>query len=1379
MDNEELIQQQSEIVKQGMKRDAEEELKRIQEGNTYNAPNTWIYSDPENKDAQVIDQAETVVQGGELQDTQPTPEQPPMQPNEGGFAQWHKDRELNMNPANWAYMAGFAALDVPFDVIGLVPGLGGIDDTWDEMTKFDSDNANKFRSVASFLMPTVLSVSKYSKFLNATKLTGLTKAAANVGGVGLINGAVATISDYGEDPENRLLTHPDNFKRLAEWYPETFGPQGTYAIPEDLKTIDGTDPEINKLLAAIDETALSGVGDLIGYAINAGKPLLWNIKPLDETSFLWKKKEQLKNLGKEAKSKIIDLDQALKSGLLDENQTIGVAQQKNAVIDTAINSTESAEDYVTRNQRSRQRTIDRKGLDAINGIEDPWQDTFNPNVAQKLAPETKLTAKPEIPGAAAKNTIDVAAQEFGEKSRNSVPTNPITESMRKFGLQLGKSWSLVSDIAQKVKQSGEYIDFQDKFPKGKRSEAVFKIYEKIMKPDTVEGLRELLSDPEYLTRTTLKDEFQKSQNVAWLNPDATEAAAVAISDLLDVYLGKEAIETSARVMSTLGKEISAISKGSVEFGNLMDDATVTKNLMDRIELLESLYGQSKYQAGWNLQNLKWWQRWLKGDAAEQAARTFEEFQEVGVREHQKVKAFRETLMQAKKDHPELVNTLKAAYDYSDGNVDSIIKLNKWAKEQVDPRGLIYSSGDGMNLFAKGAWAVTYNNVLSGLSPLRAAVGNGTALILKPITTFARAGLSSVLSKTSEPWERAIYLHGSMFETTRRAMSDAMTRMAKVHSDPDFMMKAVRKDFVIEEDNAYAIIDDMAEHWQKTGDKASQFYYGWAKFNRSMARMKWMRMGMTGMAGVDAFTDTFMATFNSRLKAYDDVFGQVGKTVDPNQFSQTLKKAEMDNYHRMFDKDGLLTDTAAKNASGEVALNLDDGMSTWLNEGLGKVPALKTLMMFPRTGINQVKMALSYTPIGKIPGFKSKYAKILQAGNDEQLIINALAAHGVDYANTPNAMAIYKQLRDEYEGRMMVGSATAIMGYWYAMSGNIRGNGPANASERQDLMRKGWKPYTVNIGGNWVSYKGIPMVEQMFALVGDLAYNQTALGSNLTTDFLDKLGWTISATYLNNTPLYGIEPFMAVMNGDEAAFKRLAANIARGALPLSGAHGVVANAITQAQKDIYDDATGYLLNTTVGKATLPSQIDHWTGEKINEIDNPLLRIINAASPVKVHGGEEPWRLWLINSGFDDIGILKKKFDSDVEYTAEERQAIGRLMGEDQLWKKVNKMMNEPRWNEELNNLRQVINVPSASAADVKRYKDTLPVYQRLKNILRDSQQRAEDRLAMDPNYKHLDIQGTGRAIVKQKMKKGMVKDAKTQAQTNQERIKEILNKTKNK
>ena len=86
MDNQE---DQKNYFAERLKVMSQEELQRIEEGNTYNAPNTWIHSDPEDIDSQVIDQAETVLQGGEIQDTQPTPDQPPMQPNEGGFAQWH------------------------------------------------------------------------------------------------------------------------------------------------------------------------------------------------------------------------------------------------------------------------------------------------------------------------------------------------------------------------------------------------------------------------------------------------------------------------------------------------------------------------------------------------------------------------------------------------------------------------------------------------------------------------------------------------------------------------------------------------------------------------------------------------------------------------------------------------------------------------------------------------------------------------------------------------------------------------------------------------------------------------------------------------------------------------------------------------------------------------------------------------------------------------------------------------------------------------------------------------------------------------------------------------------------------------------------------
>ena len=134
----------------------------------------------------------------------------------------------------------------------------------------------------------------------------------------------------------------------------------------------------------------------------------------------------------------------------------------------------------------------------------------------------------------------------------------------------------------------------------------------------------------------------------------------------------------------------------------------------------------------------------------------------------------------------------------------------------------------------------------------------------------------------------------------------------------------------------------------------------------------------------------MATFQSRLAAYDEVFTKQGKSLDPEVFKQKLKTAEELNYSKMFDKQGLLREGAAKRASGEIALNIDDGFSKAINPFLNKMPFLKSLMMFPRTSMNQIKLAMSYTPISAIPGI-GKYGDVLMAArtNDMELIKNCL------------------------------------------------------------------------------------------------------------------------------------------------------------------------------------------------------------------------------------------------------------------------------------------------------------------------------------------------------------------------------------------------------
>ena len=72
-----------------------------------------------------------------------------------------------------------------------------------------------------------------------------------------------------------------------------------------------------------------------------------------------------------------------------------------------------------------------------------------------------------------------------------------------------------------------------------------------------------------------------------------------------------------------------------------------------------------------------------------------------------------------------------AFSHTNGDVDTLYKLNKWAESQMTPLGLLRSPDPkNMNLFAKVVWAVRYNNMLSGISAFNAGLTNGLQLLGK-------------------------------------------------------------------------------------------------------------------------------------------------------------------------------------------------------------------------------------------------------------------------------------------------------------------------------------------------------------------------------------------------------------------------------------------------------------------------------------------------------------------------------------------------------------------------------------------------------------------------------------------------------------------------
>ena len=132
----------------------------------------------------------------------------------------------------------------------------------------------------------------------------------------------------------------------------------------------------------------------------------------------------------------------------------------------------------------------------------------------------------------------------------------------------------------------------------------------------------------------------------------------------------------------------------------------------------------------------------------------------------------DTLKEIRQTKPHFLRPLVDAYAHTNGNVDTLAKLNKYASGQISPLSMLKSPDPKqMSLFAKATWSVVMNNVLSGLSAARAMVGNTYQLTLKPITQILGHGIWDTVGGTGfEGVKRTMYYNGALWETNIRALN---------------------------------------------------------------------------------------------------------------------------------------------------------------------------------------------------------------------------------------------------------------------------------------------------------------------------------------------------------------------------------------------------------------------------------------------------------------------------------------------------------------------------------------------------------------------------------------------------------------------------------
>ena len=1304
--------------------------------------------------------------------------------------------------------------DAAMDVIGTFGGGVGkrIDDFYDDVTRFENPNIQKARGILSVIAP---SLATYGGISKATQnLPRAQRVMTQLGGNAVIDGFLGFTSDQNEGEQNTTAF-------LAENFPGWWGSDGRLPIPEWMKTNNSMTPEQLRIYHMWENSALTGVADGLGFLTEYRKPIMSWFKPLSEKANGWKKAQVFTNADKGTAKAISGLDDQIVQGELrkaeilqaiatqpgkaevraleaqikqiDESIAKAKAGQAGLSDEYANTGTSSATENAVESSLDRRATSREIQADevALNKLEaDPTgANGFDPDITPGFTNDAQKTQSAMTPGNVAENMIDVTSNNKGITKGDN--TSIVSDAMYNKGFRAGgKSRNAVEGFAKQTEDMGDWEAIKNgfRFTRKDMDEAAWNIYENIMLKGDVRGVREMFLANEDFLKITEEMTRQRAliEPIQQVEIDA-RGQFYAMRDLVDKFLGRSVTEASARTMDTLGREIETTAESFKHIGpEAVDPNKTMDTILDKLEFLMTEYGINKYISGWQLRNKGVWNDAIRRgeDLGQLATKLNDEMEAALDAKHKAAIQYRQVLQEAADEDPNLLKAFVEAFAITDGDVDTIAKMHEWGVNLLHPRGVIHSArtGNKPNLLAKGLKTIRFNNVLSGMATINAAKGSATAIIGKPLRAFLHAGLDQLKTGDKEAVKRATYLYGAIQETNRRAIGDGWKMLKRVHHDPTAMLDAVRKDYVVKDDKTWEAIDNLAKNWEKNGQTGRVAMYETSKNLHKIGSNRWYRGAMTTMTVIDSYTNTMLATYWSRALAYEEAGKKgLGLWDELGKPSQALIDAEKKIYGTMFDKQGLPTDAALKQFAGEINLNLNHQFSDAITRATDALPIAQGLFMFPRTGINSVNRASSYTPFNRIPGFQNKYIKILRAGDDVDLIKEALAEHNIAYDTYPHAMEAYKVLKEEYEARLAFSGMLTTSLFGLAIGGHVVnkqmpigmvGTGDHRHSERKkkrDLYGVMEKSVQIPGTNKWISFKGVDALDPILSLIADVGQHYNDLSSTMLDDTFQKVMWSISANFLNETPLAGLEPLVALTSGDGSWFNRWAANEARSYIPASGALGVSANMVDSAYKDVHNDLLGYIQNRTPLKGSLPNHVDIFTGEPIKGIENGWLRGANAISPVQVRDGGEWWRRQLYDLGWTPNTVLKKHSSGNYEYSPEERKIINTFIGKSNFRNKVIKYLKNPNFKKEVEALR-TSRLKQQSWTRMQLGEEDLPIFQYLNKTLRNAQKDAEAKLAKE--YPAMAESIADQIRINSAMKRGQVLKATDIADENERNFKEV-------
>ena len=1139
--------------------------------------------------------------------------------------------------------------------------------------KFQSEYAQASRELSSFIVPTLL----LTRGLGAAGKAANAKANLAIGKNALVKMFGAAGVDIGSgvvvDYINANTAEGDNVQgTLKKLFPKTFS-----WISDDWATIDGDSPEL-KRAKSINEGV--GLGMMTSFLEAAGT-LLRGIKGTKKvTSYIPESESAKAFFEKNVKN----------SGDTPEE-----------VFSNSIKSQEEALDEIAAYQVSKSTDLDQPML----GVHDAFDlDEAGVRSIDNLG----------VIGA----SVDAVRTQKNLGSYYGRLGSVVTEGALKYGLDAGDltKRSVVKMIKDAIRKGGEY---SAELASGRKI-----TFAEIDEAGT--NLADILSDPRMDTGTIkatldeFKDEYDKlSGKAKSLGDVGYNAAMKTIKKYLDDYVNMDLEKASAYLTTSLAGQMSDIAEGARYMEGTEAVGRAQEMVLDRLEYLMVEKGLAAYNKGASLNFLNTWKRISDNPKELNAAgqEVAEQTDQALARIVNRAKNSANSLRNIAKERPEYLVPLQMAWEFSDGNIDTLSKLHNFVDQSLPNIEKAFYDGQPRipNQIVQGAWSNIYNSVLTSIStPMKAAFGNSALMLLKPITVFGGAVMGGDIKTLRRGWHQ----YSGVMESMQKGFSHMSAVYRKAATDPNSVGYIMRDDLVQRNEATMDILHSFARAAESKGNSGPLALYHMAETLHDLGNNPVLRFGANAMTALDGFTRAVIANSEARVRAYDR-FVVGGKELN----GKTLKEAHDDIYNQMFDKTGMITDKAVDHASREIALNLDNELVDGLSMLIERAKFTKPFLMFPRTSANMIAMTNKYSPISLFMDDVNKLAGYNKQFTAEE-VVDIMTSRG--FKPEEITMEAFDQLRAEVRGRKAIGTMTVMGAVGLFMNDRLRGNGHFDKERQRVRNEVNWKPRTyMGTDGKWYSYDGLGPISDYLALTADVMDNFDSITENDLETWLNKMGFIISANLTNKSFLAGLEPMNDVLAGNPAALNRWASSFVSSFAPLSSARNELGRLIAPQLRELDMEFTQLLRNRNKWtdavnpKGSLPNKYDWIDGKPVGYAEGFFVRGWNAVMPMKVSDGISEERQFLLDIEYDSRPMFNKN-NGGIEYTPEERSELFSIMGrQGYLKKRIREIMGTvtaKEWRKEIREERT-----RNGKADPTKWRN---LYSALDTAIRDAKEQAE-------------------------------------------------------